>query len=451
TRGSPDYQSNPEFTNLGTGQYTIRVLDEASCLEDKPALIESETSEIVINQLNDMPGCPTDTRGVLRIEVTEGLPFVPFTSLSYEWMIDSATLDAWGAPEEMYGLIISTDAEVTDVRPGVYNVKVTTGSGCIEEQDITLLSDTSFVFDEINLNLVDTSIYGPFANLSSIDVCKYDPIALYAAPYAFKADPYEIIEPDTIYWKSGSGLAGYGMSAGNVAFDTAIVDQTGTNYYVARIESGRCYMEKSVSVVVPDYPDVVASVADGEYSQVFENGRTILAVNNITDSTYYSWTEYWEVTGELPPIATLPDGSDSTVSTTREVTKLQDSTIYTVIARTPSPYPVDDKYCSTTDTVKIRVMGEFNPPSAFSPNGDGINDTCLIYGIDENFSFSLKIYNRWGQLVFESKDAGEMLYEGWDGTNMNGNDVTIGTYYYVIEYSDGTKTRKSNGPVTVIR
>jgi gliding motility-associated-like protein len=449
--GSIDFQSNPVFTNLGAGQYTIRVMDIADCIEDKPALIESEVSEIVINELNEMPGCPTDTSGVLRIEVTEGLPFVPFTSLSYEWMIDSATLAAWGAPQEMYGQIISTDSVVTDVRPGVYNVKVTTASGCIEEQDITLLSDTSFVFDEINLNLVDTSIYGPFANLRLIDVCKYDEISLYAAPYAFKADPYEIISPDTVYWKSGTGLAGYGMSAGNIAFDTAIVNQSGTNIYTARIESGRCYMEKSVSVVVPSYPDVVAGIEEGEYTQVFENGRTVLVVNSITDSTYYSWTEYWEVTGETPPSPTLPDFADSTDITSFEVTMLQDTTIYTVVANTPAPYPVNNKYCSTTDTVKVRVMGEFNPPSAFSPNGDGVNDTWIIYGIDENFAFNLKIYNRWGQLVFESKDAGEMLYEGWDGTNMNGNDVTVGTYYYVIEYSDGTKTRKSNGPVTVIR
>jgi gliding motility-associated-like protein len=449
------YQQNPKFLNVGTGYYTVRLFDAESCFRDTLVAITSVTPEIIVNRFTETPGCPTDTTGKVRIEVTEGLPFIPeFTSLRYQWMIDSVTLDDWGAPENMYDSIISRDSVIYNVRPGKYVVRVEDKTGCVKVDTIPLISDTVFVdqFTAFNVNLVDTSIYGADAQLTSLDACKYDQVSLYASTVAFLGDNSGEVELDSVYWRSGTGLVGHGMSTiANTAFDTATVNLTGTNYYIARIEAGRCYMEDSVAVRIPDYPDVVASIDEDEYSQVFVNGRTILVTNNVTDSTYYSWTEYWEVTGEIPPVATLPSDADSTESTTVEVTLLQDSTIYTVIANTPAPYPVDDKFCTTIDTVKVRVMGEFDPPNAFSPNGDGTNDTWKLYGIDKNFSFSLKIYNRWGQLIFESTNAEEMLNDGWDGTNRNGNDVTIGTYYYVIEYSDGTKTRKSNGPVTVVR
>ncbi|WP_462280920.1 T9SS type B sorting domain-containing protein, partial [Salinivirga cyanobacteriivorans] len=458
TGGSPDYEPDSVFENLGTGPYTIRVIDEASCIEDKPAIIQSETSEILISALNDIPGCPTDSSGIARIEVTEGAPGVPFSSLSYEWTVDSATLVDWGADENMFDSVISRDSLVLNARPGVYNVRVITGSGCVAEEPIQLQSDTAFVFSDINVNLTDTSIYGGFATLTALNACKYDELSLYTAPYAYKSEPYEVISPDSIYWARGAGLEGYGMTTGSeTAFDTATVNQTGDNYYVARIEAGRCYMEDSVLVRVPNYADVQAQVADGSNSNLFEGGGTTLEVNEITDSTYYSWSEYWEVTQEVPEEPTLPESADWTNDLEVDVTGLMDSTIYRVTASTPAPYPIEDRFCETSDTVKVRVMGEFNPPSAFSPNRDGHNDYWGIQGIDVNMDFNLKIFNRWGQLVFESNDPLEMMPKesggdgGWDGTNMNGKDVTIGTYYYVIQYSDGSRSKKANGPVTVIR
>ena len=153
----------------------------------------------------------------------------------------------------------------------------------------------------------------------------------------------------------------------------------------------------------------------------------------------------------VPEVSTLPEEADNTELTNITVSGLLDSTWYVVTAYSPAPYPVDDRYCVTKDSVKVAVMPEFNPPSAFSPNGDGANDTWKINGIAASLSFSLKVYNRWGQVIFESTNAAEMRDEGWDGTNKNGNDVTVGTYYYVIQYSDGSKDRKVNGPVTVIR
>ena len=72
-------------------------------------------------------------------------------------------------------------------------------------------------------------------------------------------------------------------------------------------------------------------------------------------------------------------------------------------------------------------------PSVITPNGDGINDLWDIYNIElYEPNASVKLFNRWGQIVYEN---GSDIYSNklWDGKNMNGNNVEIATYYYVIE------------------
>jgi hypothetical protein len=105
--------------------------------------------------------------------------------------------------------------------------------------------------------------------------------------------------------------------------------------------------------------------------------------------------------------------------------------------------------CQTTDTLLVRAFSDFTVfvPSVFSPNGDGLNDklTANFIGLKE-FKF-FRIYNRAGQKVFESANAGE----GWDG-NTNGYAQPIDTYMWVIEGVSkyGAPIRKT-GLVTILR
>ncbi len=77
-------------------------------------------------------------------------------------------------------------------------------------------------------------------------------------------------------------------------------------------------------------------------------------------------------------------------------------------------------------------------PEAFSPNGDGLYDTFKIEGIEEK-KVSLKIFNRWGNLVYQN----ENYKNDWNGTaNIGlhtGENLPDGTYYYVIDFNDGSK------------
>jgi gliding motility-associated-like protein len=83
-------------------------------------------------------------------------------------------------------------------------------------------------------------------------------------------------------------------------------------------------------------------------------------------------------------------------------------------------------------------------PNAFTPNGDGINDTFGVKG-EGIENFAIRIYNRWGEVVFESDNPKKQ----WDGT-YQGKPVKDGTYVYQYSASgigSGTKT----GSVTVVR
>lgn len=98
--------------------------------------------------------------------------------------------------------------------------------------------------------------------------------------------------------------------------------------------------------------------------------------------------------------------------------------------------------------VVIECTPSFNLANAFSPNGDGLNDTFSPFGGDF-VKLDWRIYNRWGHLVFTGDD-GNLV---WDG-RLNGKDVPAGTYLWTATYENilepGVKISKK-GHVTVIR
>ena len=65
-------------------------------------------------------------------------------------------------------------------------------------------------------------------------------------------------------------------------------------------------------------------------------------------------------------------------------------------------------------------------PTAFSPNGDGVNDKLFILGSGFQ-QVDFKIYNRYGQLVFETTDPSV----GWDGT-YNGSQQEMDVYTFIL-------------------
>ena len=106
--------------------------------------------------------------------------------------------------------------------------------------------------------------------------------------------------------------------------------------------------------------------------------------------------------------------------------------------------------CYASDTVWVQNDCYMNIPNAFTPNGDGVNDyfyprQYLTRGLTE---FTMNIYNRWGELIFQTSTLDG---RGWDG-RFNNVDQPEGVYIYMIDavFKDGQKEHHQ-GNVTLLR
>jgi gliding motility-associated-like protein len=107
--------------------------------------------------------------------------------------------------------------------------------------------------------------------------------------------------------------------------------------------------------------------------------------------------------------------------------------------------------CSDTTSQNIHVKLDFflHAPTAFSPNGDLINDLFGIDGmVSEVQGYTMSIFNRWGEQIFSSSNP----IEKWDG-RVNGHEPQSGSYMYLVRYRNIETERWEtlHGHLTIIR
>jgi len=100
-------------------------------------------------------------------------------------------------------------------------------------------------------------------------------------------------------------------------------------------------------------------------------------------------------------------------------------------------------YFKQCDQAKVLVLVNDMPffiPEAFSPNGDGINDKFEIKGLRKYKNVEIEIFNRWGNIVYQSKNYGDGVGQDgfWDGKVTSGvrigsGPVPTGTYFYILK------------------
>ena len=102
-----------------------------------------------------------------------------------------------------------------------------------------------------------------------------------------------------------------------------------------------------------------------------------------------------------------------------------------------------DQHVPTPDSVACQVY----IPNSFTPDGNEHNPVFKVYSECSFDAFTLKVYNRSGQLVFESKDP----HASWDGSFEN-EYVKNGTYIFHLNYArEGEEKTDSYGFITVLR
>ncbi len=309
--------------------------------------------------------------------VVHDIPNVKLTSNNPACAGDTLKLNAaaggayaWTGPAG-FNSTLQTPAvnAITTSNNGTYCLTFTSAAGCTNSDCITV-----------------AVIERPAANAGpDVSVCEGASIILQGSGTA-----------TTYSWAPSAGL-----SSATVLTPNASPADTST--YVLTATSGSCRTSDTVRVFVWKKPTADA----GKDQQVMQGSSIQLdgAING-TDVTY-SWT---------------PNYRMASASTLNPVVSPDTDTTYKLSV-------VSTHGCGTAvDDVFVRVYKKITVPNAFSPNGDGINDTWSIAMLNTYANADVVVFNRYGQTVFHSNGYAQE----WNGT-FHGRPLPVGTYYYAID------------------
>ncbi len=232
------------------------------------------------------------------------------------------------------------------------------------------------------------------------------------------ANTYQLTEAFELHGFSGSGVySGTGVSVSGIFNPHAAGKGTHTLTYMFTAING-CTDTKTQTIVVYESPTANA----GNDLKVLEGGQVQFAAYASGNNLTYRWSPAKGLnrTDILNPIAT-PD----------------DDITYTLTVTT-------SEGCTADDEVFIQVLKQLEIPNTFTPNADGVNDVWNIKYLESYPGCTVDIFNRFGMSVFSTIGYATQ----WDG-KLNGADLPVGTYYYIINPLNGRKAVK--GSITLIR
>ncbi len=102
--------------------------------------------------------------------------------------------------------------------------------------------------------------------------------------------------------------------------------------------------------------------------------------------------------------------------------------------------------CAAFDEVTVTVLPPIRIPNAFTPNGDGRDDTWQIENIEQFPNTTVTVFNRWGNKIFSAENYSRA--NEWRG-DINGQPAPVGTYYYVV-VTKGPLGKSYSGSITVL-
>ncbi len=349
-----------------------------------------------------------------------------------------------------------------------YTVLVTDALGCTKNDalfilvntlppanaglDITMCSGTSIYLNgsggliynwQPGASLSDSSIANPIAfpdsplvyilNVIDTNGCKNSDSVQVSILYSFNAivkdDTCICLNDATELWATVLSTVPYYYSwspvggLSDATINNPIASPTLETTYTVIVYDGQCYADTdSVVVCVYELPEVFS----GYDQSIIVGNSTVLQASTI-DQGYFIWE----------PDSTL---SCSTCLVTNAFPIVSTSYIITI---------TDYNTCKDKDTTLVSVVctdASLFVPNAFTPNGDGLNDEFELEGVGIASLTYIRIFNRWGEIVFESNS----LAQGWNGyfkEKMLSPDVYI--YYMEAVCSNGQTIRKQ-GNITLI-
>ena len=446
-------ESDGDLSNLLVGDYAVTVADVNNCATEQ--LIEVRELELALNtSLSTVspPSCAGFEDGF--IEVTIGNGAGPY---EFDWTGNGQFQDG---------------ESLQDLEAGSYQVQVRDVNRClgsfefqIEDPaavDVEFEIDPVSCFGEQDASVTAVGIGGttPFSyswdngvngpSLSNIGAGNYR-LSIIDANNCPLDTLLELDQPDTIFFNNiqvddvlcfgessgrisilgGGGTPPYDFRISNQGFmtDNTFLNLPAGTYQVELRDAEGCSVTSTVGITEPPLLRVDA----GGDTLVNLGDQTTLIATPSERPVAYAWSPSDDLTcSDCPNPLVLP----------------LNSTTYEVAV-------TNGNGCVARDRVSITVakLRKVYAPSAFSPNNDSVNDFFTLYPDDSATRIiSLKIFDRWGEIVFEAKDipGGEEAL-GWDGT-FKGEPMNGGVYIFMaeVEYLDG-KVEIEQGDLLLLR
>lgn len=278
---------------------------------------------------------------------------------------------------------------------------------------------------------------------------------------------------------SGGSGTGYTWSTGA---STQTINVTTSGIYWVDVANGNCIQRDSITVTVNALPVVnlgmdstlcpntpyTLDAGNPGANYLWSTGATTQTISVDSAATYYVLVTQNNCPGGDSVVITLAApvylGGELSLcgsfSTTLDAGNPGSSYVWstgatsqTIEVATAGEYwvQVNNGNCIQNDTIQITGSpgeGVIFIPNTFTPNANTVNEKFTAKG-EGIVSFKMRIYNRWGELLFETTD----MNNGWDGY-YKGKIVQVDTYVYVVEYRtecNGNKMKREIGHVNVIK
>lgn len=332
-------------------------------------------------------------------EIFPGLDFRVCPNDTIQMHAGPGVTKATWSPDRFISDTGIADPKVWPADTTVYRVTGTNDAGCSISRVVTVWPITKVVAD---IAVHDTS------------VCAGAPVPIDVVVTQAS------IRDTTFQWSPAKYL-----NSSTIQDATAILPP-GTYTYTVVVRSSTCIADTgTMHINVSSFPDLEAgdnqTVAVGTSVQLYAASH-----QNVT----YTW---------IPAI----DSFSCTVCRRPFITVNQSQTVHVI---------AENEYgCSTEDSVRLSVLAcdskAIFVPNTFTPNGDGINDKLFVRGGGLRGLEYFRVFDRWGNLVFETHD----LNDGWDGS-IKGHPGDVATYVYVlVGICSSGSTVEMQGNVTLVR
>ncbi|MFP4488321.1 MAG: HYR domain-containing protein, partial [Bacteroidales bacterium] len=454
TVDNPVYTFGAADSTSGNVTLTMTVTGVGTCGDDSddkvitinqlPGITVDEHADISCNGLND---------GIIRISGSSGTE-------PYQYSIDGGAYQSSG--------------DFTGLSAGDYDLSLIDANGCLKDTTMSIIEPEVFTFtldsvthnscygsDDASISITisggtqpyavswtgpdgftstEEDLSGLAAGLYSLNLTDANNCNVFTLDTTITEPPQIIISEEDLSDYNGYGVSCYGSTDGFIGVDVSggsgtltlswegpdgfsssdedITDLAAGDYTLTVTDELGCYETYEVSLSEPEELYITYNVTDASCPDV-EDGAIDLSVS-----------------GGVTPYTILWDDGE----TVGDRSSITDGDYRVVVT--------DANGCTAEEFITVGVIGincivvsEVITPGVV----DGKNDVLQIRHIGLHPDAEIKIFNRWGRIIYQAKNLEE---NQWDGT-YKGKPLPVDSYHYILDLGDGSTPR--TGTITIIR